>query len=1069
MYHTNRSLNRPFAFVLALALAMSLPAASSAADPVGDLVVHVENVDAHEPQAFADVIVLGDRTFRGVSGADGDARFAALPEGRYRVRAFSKGLPEIELRDVIVSANEEARVRVDLSRSGPRTIGHVQARYRTRLSLGQLTDGDARATAAGEPSDALSRLPAVSVDPTGGLGLAGHSASQTMLSLNGVPLGPPGRASNAALLRNGLFSGFTLGTGGYGALGGEIRAETPDPTLRWLTQLAAREDGNGGNGYTTSIRGTTGFVGVSYGHAVSTFYGPLQAQTFADSSGTSYAHQDATTVAGDALKLRIPLRSQLIDIVGVSLNSTAATACNLFVSVQPCGYGRGSTAGDRFRSLQLSDQAKLGAVTAWVSGYRTWNDAQSRGGVLAAGSPFSVASPESRSESAGSSVTAAFPGRHATWFASVNDYHWRATASTPSAYVDAYDWSQAWLRYDDRISDRTTLRATALRTRINGQQRVGAVASVDTRIAANSFSLSYEVGGTGGAIGANPYIDPPQNLTFACTSGELLGSGPTDQTALANRSGVTASWRNKGRRLETLVQAYARTERDAPVGGYVGLAVVDPLIDRPYLQNAAIIARRAGCSSSFAPQDAFLYVNGTVPRVEYRGLYGVMRFDLTRTAYIQPFVALQSAVPYGSSRFFGVPGSTIQQGTQLPGVPRVKAGVLADLPLSPGREFVAAWQYAGANNALRSQPYGGLDLALKVALRNGGSVTAFAQNLLTPRADRFAVVNSSAIAVDGSRGFNPLLYPLPQRTFGIRFDLRARRSPGGPAVADSASVTLAPVPLPATAPSAADAFGIQRSAPACGPEDVQGAQKLLADIQDYSAEVTRLRAAGTDQLPPDRQKDGMQMTYRVGPNGNDAIGVAFTTDAQRAGIGFLRCALLHGGGIADLRQTGAYVPSREEIAEKQLLVWYTNRIGLYVATEETPSESTTISVAALPAKPPADPFALNDTPACPSSVRGAAVALLADLRTTVGSWDPQAATVHAAGPWQAVNHGQASNAWLELHLPGDQMLASVLLCGTIHAGTLAEVRARGLDAAPSARLNFARQLGIYTIDPGTAK
>jgi hypothetical protein len=1061
-------MNKLIRFVIALmvVLLVAAPLACLASEAAGDLVVHVENVDVHEPLAFAEVVIIGDRTLHGITGPDGNARFAALPEGRYRVRAFSKDLPEAEVRDVLVVPNEEARIGIDLSRTGPKTIGRVQARYRAPASLNQLAAGDARTVPFATPSDALSLLPGVSVDTTGAIELAGHSAAQTMLSINGVPLGPPGRAVGGAFLRSDLLSSFTLGGGSYGALGGDVKAETPAPTLRWLSEALARA-GADENGYATSIRGTAGFVGVSFGHAVSTQFGPLNDETFGDTSGLSYAHGDATTVTSDALKLRVPLHAQLLELDGVSLGAASQTACNLFVAEQPCGFGPGSSSGTRFSSLQLSDQVTFGAVTAWASTYRTWSATQTIGGTLAAGSPYSVVPLNYGATSGGSSLTAAFPARHGTWYASLSGYRWGAFGDTLGSFVDSYDWSQAWLRYDDRISDRTTLRATALRTRINGQGRVSGVASISTGDVTNALSLSYEFAAPGGAVGSDPYVDAPQNLTFACSSGEVIGTGPTDDAALAARSGITASWRSRRRGVETLVQAYARSEHDAPVGAYVDASAVDPVVSPTYLHQATFFGGKAGCGTAFSAQDAFFYVNGTVPRVDYRGVYAMSRVDVGRNSYVQPYVSLTSAVPYGTSRFFDRPGSTVQAGTQLPGVPPFKAGVLADVALSPGRDLVAAWQQVGANNALRTQPYQTLDLAFKVQLRAGGTVTAYAQNLLSP-GDRFVAVNPSPIAAGGLRPFDPLMFPLPRRSFGVRLELRARQAAVAP-VASSTSVSLTPAALPAVAPAASEAFAVQRSAAACGPEDVQNAQRILDDIRTYAADVARLRAAEPNRLPEDRHADGITLTYRLDAGGDGAVGVGFSADSQRTGAAFLHCALLHGGSIADLHRTGAYVPSREEVAQQNLVVWYASRLGLYVVTEETPSDSPAIAAAPLTATPPPDPFAVNDSAACLSYVRGAAEALLADLRRTVDGWDPRSASVRTAGAWQAVSHGQGATAWLELRLPADQMVAGVFGCATIHAATPAEIRARGFDGIPAPGLNFARALGIYTVVPAPAK
>ncbi len=369
--------------VVLLALLSLAFAAQAFAASTGTLRVTVVDLTTKAPLVFAQVDIYGSRSLRGSSGVDGVVSFDRLAPGKYAVEIEKAGYLPQTLRNIALTVPQTNFVV--LLRRAPRqqpdwfrTIGTVTSKAKSKSSSTQSTSDGPEAKLSNSMVDALATLPGV-VLQRGGFAqypsIDGHPATQTALTIEGVPVSGFGSAPNLQAFNLDLFDSVSVNQGSaYGSTGGTINFQTRDPTLDWIGTGKPVEGAFGNAGLTLTEEGTTGRLGLSFTHAMRDEGNPLDGMRFLDSSGLDYSHDVLAHTSGDAFKLRYPFSlNNILFASFVSIGSSAPMFCVQFTGPLPCGYGPLNNQDSTLASAQLRDVVAAGRLGGTVSIFHNRN------------------------------------------------------------------------------------------------------------------------------------------------------------------------------------------------------------------------------------------------------------------------------------------------------------------------------------------------------------------------------------------------------------------------------------------------------------------------------------------------------------------------------------------------------------------------------------------------------------------------------------------------------------------------------------------------------------------------
>ena len=137
------------------------------------------------------------------------------------------------------------------------------------------------------------------------LGSSSAVFSQTAISLDGIPLGVPGTATNMRGMNSDLFMGSSTSFAPTAAgLGGGVNFRTLEPTKSWNERLAMTYGTYDRWNYQVSATGSVGPLGIAVMHTDRGGNNPLTFQNYEDASGLTYPHGGYTENLGDLIKLR---------------------------------------------------------------------------------------------------------------------------------------------------------------------------------------------------------------------------------------------------------------------------------------------------------------------------------------------------------------------------------------------------------------------------------------------------------------------------------------------------------------------------------------------------------------------------------------------------------------------------------------------------------------------------------------------------------------------------------------------------------------------------------------------
>jgi hypothetical protein len=387
-----RFIRRSFAYAGMLAVVASMvPGAVSAQTDTGAVVVTVDTPPV-DPGAKtnlkvqnARVTLLGPQVASALTLKSGIVKYTDVPVGIYRVRVVKTGYTAQTSEEFQINPNREVDVTITLTTNGPRIIGTVVARPNISITSRDVDADSPIRRLSDSLTDALDKLAGVTVtqdsnDPDAAqtISLNNKDESQTSVTLDGIPLGPPGSAVNLRALGTDLFSGASTSFGPTaGGLGGGVNFRTLQPTQTLQETFAGSYGSYDRATYSLGETGTIGKLGFAILHTDRSSNNPLTFQTYLDQSGLDYSHGGESKSLGDFIKLRYGLGDSRTTINATFLQNHVGTVslCTQDVTAVPCGVGPGNGSQSAVHYATLQVQSLVGEISTNVAAFSITNAA----------------------------------------------------------------------------------------------------------------------------------------------------------------------------------------------------------------------------------------------------------------------------------------------------------------------------------------------------------------------------------------------------------------------------------------------------------------------------------------------------------------------------------------------------------------------------------------------------------------------------------------------------------------------------------------------------------------------
>ncbi|HEY2474141.1 MAG TPA: TonB-dependent receptor, partial [Candidatus Cybelea sp.] len=377
-------LRRPIAAACALLLAFvtwtTIPAVAQS--DTGEIVITVNDAQTKQPIDLARVLLEGPVITSEITTKSGKVDFTDVPDGIYRARIVKRGYESLTSNSFEVLDGRLVTVDFSLAleTGNLKVIGTVTAKSTSTISSTSIDQNSPQRRLSNDLADALNKLSGVSVstssddsDATQTISLEGHDASQTQLTLDGIPLNAPGSAGNLGGFATDLFGGASVHMGpSLGGLGGSVNFSTLQPTLSWVTQLQLSTGSYGRYNWSVGETGSLGKLGIAVQSVNRLNPSLVDGDLYLDASGLDYVHDGDSTISGNVINARYEF-SDSDSLSALFMNSTRNTnvVCLRYngdpATTLPCGYGPNNTDDSNVQLYSLTDNALLGATQLQAS------------------------------------------------------------------------------------------------------------------------------------------------------------------------------------------------------------------------------------------------------------------------------------------------------------------------------------------------------------------------------------------------------------------------------------------------------------------------------------------------------------------------------------------------------------------------------------------------------------------------------------------------------------------------------------------------------------------------------
>lgn len=1078
-------------------IAAGLPLKAGAQTDSGQITITVTDATSKAPIVLARVLLDGPVLSSEYSGTNGSVRFTEVPDGIYRARVFSRGYQAVTSDQFEIVNGRSVNVSVSLAKQEELTIiGSVTVRSSATISTSTLSDTSPQRKLSDTLADALNKISGVSVstsssdsDATQTVSLEGHDASQTALTLDGIPLNAPGTAGDLRQISTDLFSSASASFGPQiGGLGGGVGFRTIEPTLSWQSKFGLSAGSNGKNNYSFAETGSLGKLGIAIQHTYRSTPSLIDGQVFADTSGLNYSHDGESASDGNLVKLRYGIgQSQVLTGTYLSSDRNTDVVCLQFTGPLPCGYGPGNTNDGKFQLYSLVDTALIGdtSVQAAIFGSRSssTHDLLDR---FVAGEAQPTGS-SSLDKNTGFTLNATLPARDRHTI-SISAYSTSSSNANTPLIASARPYSSASssssyssLSLNDAIRSSAQLK---LNTSIGISHASNAAGSLLAGVNAiwsptgtDSYSASYNIGGVAAHGGRVGLLSDPASLRFDCNGNVAYGSAPGDQPGVSSSTSARLSYTHTFKAGLISTSLYRQVQNGTVLPTQVnGTALLPYGIFPPgyfgLVQTAFDSA--GGCNvpgGVFGPQNVYFSTPiGNVRRV-YEGVQASGYFTLGNLV-AQPFYNISVSKAISSDPRINNPYSIALSGNQLPNVPLHRAGLTLDYKAPRSAlEYLMSAQYTSVNNPQNLPAFTTVDAGVSAALQRG-TLTFAANNIFNTFGGTFAS-NTDAVPYTTQAGAQILTIarPLAPRqysvTYSINFgpgartqntgsgsiqpqNIRYRGEAGGPSRSGQGARRLALTPLPETPPNAP--LDVIQNA-ACSKDGAIAAAALLDPIKAYVAKIeTAKTAAGYPNTV-----DGAPATtlysvvyHNLPPSYALSIEVKQFKDMRAV----LPCIGLHIAQPDQVASRNLYQPQSSIFFRPQFS--FMPAVGLYIVPPKPQAGQESFRLYKLPTAPPTDPFQEKSGPQCTVELKTSATKLLAELKAHFAANAP---TVD----FTITSHSAKSGAWYDINATDIGSIPALLYCSRVSAGSKAELQALGYDGVRPPVVNYAPALGLYIL------
>ena len=1099
------------AAVMALFLSFAAAPYAALAQTGGEIDIVVVDATSKQAIGLARVLLDGPIITSELTQKNGKVIFTDVPDGIYRARIVKNGYDALTSASFEVLDGRLVTVSFALASQtgGLKVIGEVTAKASATISATSIDQNSPQRRLSTDLADALNKLSGVSVstssedsDATQTISLEGQDASQTQMTLDGIPLNAPGSAGNLGSFATDLFQGASVHMGAsLGGLAGTVGFSTLQPTLSWITQLQASMGSNGRYNYSAAETGSAGKLGLAV-QTVDRLYPSLaDGDLFLDASGLDYVHEGDSTISGNVFATRYEFGDSN-SLSGLFLNSTRSTdlVCLRYngdpQTTLPCGYGPGNTSDGNVQLYSLTDNALIGATQLQASLYST--DTSS---VLNELARYVNASPSptgysSQVRSTGYVVNATLPAkqRHTISFQA---YGTSSTFSTtplvPQAaafYSGSDQTSYSVVQATDTIhsSDKLVLAASAGASSATGNAGLSEIASAAATwrpTAHDAYSLSAALNGAAATQGRQQILTDPASLRFDCEGKAAFGSAPGQQPENSSATSLRGSYTHSFSGGNVAVTLYRQVQNGVLLPVYVNGVIINQLGELPpgYLEEVQQLYNSpAGCNTppnaTFGAQQLYFTTPVAGVRRVYQGAE-LTGYATLGNLVVQGYYNLTGAQATSSDYLFDNPWSITIPGQQLPNVPLQKAGIVLDYK-APGSilEWLADAQHVGANNPNNLPAYTTYDAGVTAQLTRG-TLTFTGSNITNTYGGVFAgPANNVPYTTLGGYVIPTIARPLAPRTYSLTYSVKfgqgaltshtasafqprglsgegegAPGAPGGPggAAAGGRNLRALFTPLPQTPPT--DPFAVGANPQTCSAADGAKAHALSTELKAFTAQIEAARtAAGYPATMPAPVLADVTLVYH-------GLGPTYALTVTPKTTGMLRvvagCMSLHIARADDVTQRKLYAPSSSFFFVPQLN--FMPAVGLYAVARQQQAGQETFRLYKLPATPPADPFAVRASATCTGAAQSLAQQSLQELRDHF-------ARASATPTWTITVHAE-KGTWYELQ-PGDPtVIPAIIACGRVAATTVDELSGHGLSGKAVPELNYAQPVGLYLIRP----
>ena len=1077
-------------FAMLVLVTAALPSAAYAQSDTGEIDIAVTQSNNKTPVVLARVLLDGPVIASEFTGDNGKVRFTDVPDGIYRARVFARGFQAVTSENFEVTNGKVVTVTVALalSSSGPlKTIASEVVKSTATISTTSIDQNSAQRKLSDTLADALGKLSGVTVstssndsDATQTVSLEGQDASQTALTLDGIPLNAPGSAGDLRAIGTDLFTRSSVSFGPQlGGLAGGVNFSTLEPTLSWQNEFSLSAGSNGKNNYSLGESGTLGKLGVALMHTYRMAPSLLDGMQYLDASGLDYAHQGDRQSIGSMVKLRYQAGTAQT-LTGMFLQNVGGgdLACTQYTGDVPCGYGPNNSSDSRFALYSLTDNALIGdtQVQAAIFGMHSSSTSDLLDRYVAG-----VAQPTGTSQTmnnTGFSLNATLPAKQRHTI-SINAYSTNSQSSFTPLVPQAQPYvfptqgsAYGAVTVNDAIRSNTKLRFNASLGVSRATNAPGAIlAGLSTQwqpTSNDTFAFSYNVGGSAAHPGRFGLLTDPAQLRFDCSGGVAYGSAPGDQPGASSSTSARLSITHRSNTGQVSASLYRQAQNDVVLPTEVnGLVLIPSGIFPPgyFAQVGSGFQTQCGSvpSSNIAQNTYFTTPIGGVRRI-YEGLQLTGFYTLGRFV-AEPYYDVQVAKAVSGDFRLNNPYSITIPGSQLPNVPLQRAGITLDYKAPHSNvEYLADANYTSANNSQNLPAFATVDAGVNVHLSRG-DLTFAGTNLFNTYAGVFSGPQWAVpYTTFGGMSVATIARPNTPRQFSVTYTVRTGSSANA-APANRTLLSQGPEgegggsggrgmgrffqPLPDTPP--ANPFGLNQT-PLCTADAQKIAQPVLDGLKAY---VARIEAAKTAQgypgsMPP-ASIPGVTVTYH-GMNTTYALQIAISQTAQLRPL--FGCSQFHVADEQTAQQRHLFVSPQPGGMFVRPSVTFMPQAGLYFVRRPPQAGRESFRMYKLPQGPPAKPFALTNAPACTSDLRSIAQSALAQLNAHFAS--------NAASPaWTVTPHPASGGTWYSIDATDIGTVPAVISCGHVAAAAKDDLTKLGLDGSPPPTLNYSPRLGLY--------